>query len=184
MKTHSFNIDIMNKTINYRSILLALALVLIAPVSMAQPGSGDAKKKRDEKIEQLKIAFITKELDLTVDEAEKFWPAYNEMNTALKKERKARKIKSKKLKANYESMSETEVKKSSEAIMNSEIKESKLKKEHMGKVADVIGYKKAVKLLSLEQRFKRELLRKLNERKKELNGQTRPNGNNPQRTRG
>ncbi len=180
MKIHSYNTAIMTCAIHKKIISLVVTLLFLVPISLAQPGNSEAKKNRDEKIEQLKIAFITKELDLAIDEAEKFWPAYNAMTADLKKERRARKIKSNKLKKNYEAMTETEVKKNSEAIMDSEIKEVKLKKEHMGKVAEVIGYKKTVKLLSLEQKFKRELLKKLNERKQELDGQnTSPNGNRP-----
>ncbi|MFT5858645.1 MAG: hypothetical protein ACI865_000733 [Flavobacteriaceae bacterium] len=157
-------------------------ILLLSPIVYGQPGRNqpNPKKEREEKIEQLKIAFITKELDLTTSEAEKFWPAYNAMSDDLKRERKGRKAKSKKLKENYEGMTEDQVRKSSEDIMDSEIKEVKLKKDHMGKIATVIGYKKTVKLLSVEQKFKRELLRKLNDRKKELNqnsGQVRPQGN-------
>ena len=159
-------------------------LLFLSPMVLAQTGRNqpDQKKKRDEQIEQLKIAFITKELDLTSSEAEKFWPAYNTMSSELKKERKARKTKSNKLKKNYETMTEAEVRKNSEEIMDSEIEEVKLKKEHMGKIAALIGYKKTVKLLSVEQKFKRELLKKLNERKQELNhnsGQLRPQGDAP-----
>ena len=48
-----------------------------------------------------------------------------------------------------------------------------IRKEYMNKIAGVITYKKAVKLLTVEQKFKQELLNKLNERK-----------GNPQNTQG
>ena len=38
---------------------------------------GNAQKTDSEKIEQLKIAFFTDELDLTASEAKRFWPVYN-----------------------------------------------------------------------------------------------------------
>ena len=142
--------------------LLVLIFGLIAPMTMAQPEGGKQTKK--EKIEQLKIAFITKELDLSTEEAEKFWPAYNEMADALKEERKERKKLSKELKENFDVLSDTDIEKKAKSIMDSEIKEAELKKEHTEKIAGIIGYRKATKLLSLEQRFKRELLNKLNER--------------------
>lgn len=179
MKIHSYNKGIMTKLIHKRLVSFAVALLLFAPISLAQPGSEEAKKDRAEKIEQLKIAFITKELELSAQEAEKFWPVYNTMNAAIKKERRARKAKSRKLRENYKTMTEAEVKKSSEAIMDSELKQIKLKKEHMNKVSEVIGYKKTVTLLLAEQKFKRELLKKLNKRKQEINRENRPNGNQP-----
>ncbi len=50
----------------------------------AQPGRG-------EKLEALKVAFITKELNLTSVEAQKFWPVYNGYFDELKKARQENK---------------------------------------------------------------------------------------------
>ena len=36
------------------------------------------EKESREKIKALKVAYITNQLDLTADEAEKFWPIYND----------------------------------------------------------------------------------------------------------
>ncbi len=161
----------MNLLRNTKNQLLVLMLMFITPMSFAQQnGDGMTKKER---IEQLKIAFITKELDLSSEEAEKFWPVYNEMADELKSERKSRKKLSSELKDGMEKMSEGDVKKKTTEILDSEIHEAELKKEYTEKIADIIGYKKATKLLSLEQRFKRELLNKLKER------QNKPRGNGP-----
>lgn len=150
-----------------------LFTLLLANHTFAQPAKPNAANKK-EKIEQLKIAFITKELDLTVSESEKFWPVYNEMSDKLKEERKTRKTLSVELKNGMETLTEADIKKKTNAILDSDIKEAQLKKDYTEKIAAVIGYKKATKLLSLEQRFKRELLKKLNEQKanpKPNNGQ-------------
>ena len=40
--------------------------------------------KRQENIEALKVAFMSKELALTPDEAQKFWPLYNQYSNELK----------------------------------------------------------------------------------------------------
>jgi 1,2-phenylacetyl-CoA epoxidase catalytic subunit len=162
------------KNVQIRCIFATIALVLVSFSSSAQTAEKPQPKK--EKIEQLKIAFITKELDLTTEEAEKFWPVYNEMTTALRKEKKSRREKNAALKANYETLSDDEIEKKTLEILDSEIAEATLRKEHTEKIAKVIGYKKTVKLLSIEQRFKKELLKKLNERQGQ-NNQNRPNGN-------
>lgn len=148
----------------------ALASIVIFALSFSSNAQTTEKPQpRKEKIEQLKIAFITKELDLTTEEAEKFWPVYNEMTAALKKEKKSRREKNAALKANFETLTEAEIEKKATEILDSEITEAELKKEHTAKIAKVIGYKKAVKLLSIEQRFKKELLKKLNERQNQNN---------------
>ena len=46
-----------------------------------------AQPARGEKIEAIKVAYITKELNLSSDEAQKFWPVYNEYFKELKKVR-------------------------------------------------------------------------------------------------
>lgn len=160
--------------------ILSLAICLFSFYGISQKPA-EAQPTKKDKIEQLKIAFITKELDLTTEEAEKFWPAYNEMTTAIKKEKKSRRQKSNELKTNFETLSDADIQKKATEILDSEIAEAKLKKEHTEKIAKIIGYKKAVKLLNVEQRFKKELLNKLNERKGGGQGpnQNRPNRVNP-----
>lgn len=47
----------------------------------------DAQPPRGEKIQAIFVAFVTKELNLTSDEAQKFWPVYNQYFGELKKAR-------------------------------------------------------------------------------------------------
>ena len=147
-----------------KTALFAAAL-LISSLSFSQQSQTPEQRKaaRDEKIEQLKIAFITKELDLSTEEAEKFWPVYNDMSDALKEERKKRKRESATLKKNFDALDDAAVKTKTKAILASEIKEAQLKQEYTEKIAEIIGYRKAAKLLSVEQTFKRELLNRLKE---------------------
>ncbi len=157
-------------TMNQFSKLLSSLLFIgvIAFSSTAQPPKENASKR--EKVEQLKIAYITKELNLTSEEAKAFWPLYNAMTTEISTERKKRRKLAQQLKANLETLSEEEIKTKTQEMLDSEIAESKLKKEHLEKIAGVVGYKKAVTLLALEQQFKKELLKRLNQQ-----GQTKPN---------
>lgn len=47
-----------------------------------QPPPRPMNKEQREKLEFFRIQFITKKLDLTPAEAEKFWPVYNEQKDA------------------------------------------------------------------------------------------------------
>lgn len=64
-----------------KKILLSLAFLLFITKGLVycQPGGGG------ERIEALRIAFITKQLQLTPQEAEKFWPVYNVYDDDMKK---------------------------------------------------------------------------------------------------
>ena len=79
------------------------------------------------------------------------------------------------LKENFETLSEADIKSKSQSILSNEVEQAELKKEYHDKIADVIGYKKATKLLSLEQRFKRELLEQMKGRKEPPHGKPAPN---------
>ena len=153
--------------------VLAITVALFSFYGLSQDGTPKQTKK--DKVEQLKIAYITKELDLSAEEAEKFWPVYNDMNDALKAEKKTRRTKTQELKKNFETLSEKQIEEKTIAILDSEIAEAKLKKEHTQKIAKVIGYKKMVQLLRVERHFKKELLNRLNEGQGRGHGQNRPN---------
>lgn len=160
------------KALNKLSFLI-LTFVFISGFANAQPGDVRANKK--EKIEQLKIAFITKELELTTDEAEKFWPIYNEMSDKLHEKKKDERKLQKELKDNFDTLSDEDIKSKSQTILDNDIQQAELKKEYHEKIAGVIGYKKATKLLSLEQQFKRELLQHVKERQEPPHGKPAPN---------
>jgi Skp family chaperone for outer membrane proteins len=63
-----------------KKMLVFVVLCLGLNFSYAQP-------PRAEKLEAIKVAYITKELSLTSDEAQKFWPVYNQYFAELKKAR-------------------------------------------------------------------------------------------------
>lgn len=148
---------------------LVLGILLLAPLTvLAQPekekiDKEKAEKDREEKIDRLKIAFITTELNLTSEEAEKFWPIYNESEAKLKELRKANRKIEKELDDAYETMTNEEAKKKLATIFENDEKETALRKEYAEKFSKVIGEKRALKLLSLEHEFRRELLDRLRE---------------------
>ena len=63
-----------------KRILIAAVCLLAATALFAQPQkpSEEQRKKDFERIKAEKIAFITSELDLTPEEAQVFWPVYNQ----------------------------------------------------------------------------------------------------------
>ena len=134
-----------------------------------------------EKVEQLKIAYFTKELNLTTSEAEKFWPIYKEMEGKIKEIRKNRRKIAKNLHQNGDSLAVDVVKKNTIAIFDSEIAEINVKKEYYNKIGDAISFKKASKVYKVEMEFRKKLLQKLKEERGNGGG---PGGNRPPRPGG
>lgn len=127
--------------------------------AFAQPGPNQRPNKG--KVNQLKIAYFTKELDLTTEQAEKFWPLYNEMTDKIREKKKEGRQAASELKDNASTLTEEDAKAKMQVALNAEVDQAKVRKEYTEKIAGVIGYKKTAKLLSLEAQFKRELLKRL-----------------------
>ncbi|MCC6701171.1 MAG: sensor of ECF-type sigma factor [Fluviicola sp.] len=153
----------MNQSFKY---LIAFLVVITPLFGSAQP-EGKKKppteKEREDKIDKLKIAFISQELTLTTEEAEKFWPIYNELEAKIKELRKANRKIEKEVEDNYDKLSEEDAEKKFDEVLANEEKEIALRKEYNEKFSKVIGHKRTLKLLSLEREFKRELLDALRE---------------------
>jgi hypothetical protein len=64
------------------TLFSAAAFFVKAQAAEQQPPQVSEQKQQN--IEALKVAFISKELELTPSEAEKFWPVYNQYSKELK----------------------------------------------------------------------------------------------------
>src|SRR6478672_1216789 len=65
-----------------KKIIIVLSFVLLHNyICLAQPG------REGGRIEAIKVAFFTEQLNLTSEEAQKFWPLYNTYFAELKKAR-------------------------------------------------------------------------------------------------
>jgi hypothetical protein len=63
-----------------------IAMLILGFASQAQPMKPDRETRAAEikKIQAMEMAFITKELNLSPDEAQKFWPVFNQYRNELK----------------------------------------------------------------------------------------------------
>ncbi len=65
-----------------KKFYLIMIFAGIASFASAQEEQPSAKRQQD--IEALKVAFISRELELTPEEAQKFWPVYNQYSKELR----------------------------------------------------------------------------------------------------
>jgi hypothetical protein len=116
---------------SFKYILVFVIAVFATRLSYAQPG-------KQNKIEALKVSFITKKINLTPNEAQSFWPLYNEYNDKIKFARKNFRQQNK----------ETDFKTDKEAddFLSAELKlrqtEVDLQKEYFEKFKKILGSKK------------------------------------------
>jgi hypothetical protein len=127
-----------------------------------------AQKRHDhEKIEALKVAFITEQLDLTPKEAQVFWPIYNAHNKAmfaLKKQE--RQIRKKIQKEAVNTLSEKEALTLIHKIETLRTEELALEKKLNQDLQERLSALKILKLKIAEHQFRKRLLRRIKQGRK------------------
>ena len=117
-----------------KKYLLSLFVIFTFFFSSAQNG------QRSEKIEALKIAFITQRLDLTPTEAEKFWPIYNEYEVEINNLR---------------------ISNRTGDVLDNEQKLLDIKKKYSPRFEKILGPQKLNKLFTAEKEFRNVLIKRL-----------------------
>ena len=126
---------------------------------MASIAVGQIESKRD-KIEALRVSFISQKVNFTTQEAQAFWPLYNEYQDKIILARKSfRQQYNKNTDYNFTTDREAE------AYLNAEItlkqKEFEYYKDYLEKFKKIIPVKKIALLLKAEEEFKKELIKNI-----------------------
>ena len=140
-----------------KKYILLILLCLFAFKSNAQK---DSKKDH---IKSLKIAFLTDNLELSSQEAEKFWPIYNAYFEEMHKVKylEYKKIKHQLKEEGFENLSEEEAKVLLKKLEEIEKNEFELNKKFVANLETVLSAKKIILLKKLEDDFNRKLLDRL-----------------------
>jgi len=155
------------KAMKTSSITLTI-LLLCAFTGFAQPGKGGGRGKERgavrERIKSERIAFITERLSLTAEEAQRFWPVYNELSQQMDGIKKEQRAARKNLGDRLASMPDRDV----EVAMNEDLNRQQqlldLQRKSMTDLSKILPPKKVAMLLKAERDFKLEMLRKMKER--------------------
>jgi hypothetical protein len=143
-------------------IILLLLFTWTTPL-LAQAGGDKPTPSGAERVKALKVAFITQSLKLTSDEAEKFWPIYNEYSDKRDVVRAQLAENRKKVKEQAETLSAQELMKLADEEMTLRQQDLDLQKEMHEKLKKVLPAKKLAMLYVAEEEFKKELLKMLKE---------------------
>ncbi len=156
------------------SLILLLA---ISQWSFAQgPPPPDGGKGRD-KIEAAKIGLISERLGLTPEEAEKFWPVYNEYSQ--KRRENHRQFQEARRKYNPETASDRETEEMLRLGRQTKERQLKIEKEYSERLLSVISSRQLLSLQEAEREFREMLLKRLEQRQRQQqNQQLRQRENN------
>lgn len=145
------------------TITLAWALAATAVIVQAQPSG--------ERIKSLKISFITSELDLSPEEAQQFWPIYNQYDAEMMALEEEGRVLHQKYAGRFHDLSDTEAEEVIQSNLDREEQELELKRKYYDQLEEVVGSAKVLILMQAERKFRLRLLEILKEHRQ---GRSRP----------
>ncbi len=140
-------------------------IFLLIFIAFLSSFSSKAQIKRGsfEKIRSFKIAYLTDELNLTENEAQKFWPIYNKYDKKMMQlHREERFSIRKKILSNggIDSLSEKRSKEIFDRIQAINKQKNKIRTSFHDKVSKILSFKKILTLEISEHEFNRKLMGK------------------------
>lgn len=153
-----------------RTSLLFATLLLLVPQSHAQDDDmQQIPEDRMQEIKAQKTAFLTQRLDLSPEEAQKFWPVYNQFDKELEGVRNSMREDHKDVKKDTE-LTEAEASAAIEKELASRQKELDIRKKYVPEFKKAIGAVKTLRLAKAERDFRRELIKRVRQRVEERRG--------------
>jgi hypothetical protein len=142
--------------VNFKYILLTAMWIISIHTAFAQ---ADSKK---EKIDALRATFISKKVNFTAQEAQAFWPLYNEMNDKLDATRKTFRLQYNAT-TNYDFKTDKEAETYLAAELNLKQKEFEIYRDYYERFKKVLPVKKVAAVRRAEDDFKKEIIKTIKE---------------------
>jgi hypothetical protein len=130
------------------SLILTVLISSLFTAKAQDNLQGDDNDKRQEKIQALYVAYITRQLELTPEDAQKFWPVHTQFTNELKA-----------VNANLPELDKQQ------ATLN-------IKKKYQENFNRILGSKRCERFFKMNDEFKRKLLERM--RKQRAEQQQRP----------
>jgi hypothetical protein len=142
-------------------VLLLMAGLTISEAVAQNPGR--------EKLDAYKIAFFTQRLNLTPQEAEKFWPVYNEFQNKRGLIQTEKMQLNRNVNQNELNMSEKELTEAGDKLISLQIQEANLTMEYHKRFKEVLSPVKVIRLYQAENQYRLQLLNELKQNQPQRN---------------
>nr|WP_321233164.1 sensor of ECF-type sigma factor [uncultured Psychroserpens sp.] len=124
------------------------------------------RKERQERIQALKVAFITEKLELTSEEAQRFWPVYNAIES--EKETLRKEAQSIRRGLDFETLTDAEANKLITDMLGIENRKHNLHSKQVNDLLKVIPAKKVILLKVVEEQFNKRMIAELKKRREKF----------------
>lgn len=118
-----------------------------------------------DRIKTLKVAFITERVGLTSEEAQQFWPIYNEHEDNLEEIRRKERAELEINIARAQDLSNTDSERLLDRLLELQFEKQKVDQEFLSRLRTVIPAKKVLLLVKAEEDFKRQMIQEFRKRR-------------------
>jgi hypothetical protein len=147
---NNFKSDTMKRTAIISTIILVFALVTITAQTPAL-----------DKLNAYKVGFFTKKLNLTSQEAEKFWPVYNEYQKQKTQIQVEKGTLIRNFNQNESSLNDNQISEIGDKLVATLVQESSLQVAFHKKLKEVLPPAKVIRFYQAENQYKAQLLNEL-----------------------
>lgn len=151
----------------FRNMKSRLIAVMMLVYLSAFPVS--AQNGNREKLQSYKIAFFTKKLNLTPQEAEKFWPVYNWYEDMRGKIQAERQEINRNFNQNELNMTDRDLTEAGDRLIALQSREASLAQDFHNKIKGILSPVKVMRLYQAENQYRLLLLNELQQRKQDRN---------------
>jgi hypothetical protein len=142
-----------------------ILLILLAAFPLVQLKAQNPNLNPNmEKLNAYKIAFFTRRLNLTSQEAEKFWPVYNEFQDKRNSILLQRQALNRNINQNELNMSEKEMIEASDKHVSLLVQEAVLAQEYHKKFREILSPQKILRLYQAENQYRLLLLNEIKDK--------------------
>lgn len=156
-----------------RQLFIALIILLITPVLSAQNDKGASDKGRQrwfKEMRQYKHDFLVKELDMTQEQQDRFFPLYDKMESEKHAIDKQTRQLERDIIAKGEQATDLEYEKAAEAAYELDGKKNAIEMRYFKEYKSILSKKQLFKLKCAERKFTRNIMlhrKKATDKKKE-----------------
>jgi Spy/CpxP family protein refolding chaperone len=155
-------------------LLRSILVVLLATVSLMATAQQAPAGQQDRlnQLENAKIAYLTDKISLTQDQAQSFWPVYNDFTTKRRElNRQQRMLRT----TSPDGLTDQQIKANLNQAMALREQEVKLERDYFNKFQKILSIRQVAKLYSAERDFTREVIKRVADRRGGP-GRGRPDG--------
>ncbi len=148
-----------------KKILFFIVAVAFGFSAFAQPND-EEHEKRMEKFRAEKVSFLTSNLDLTPDEAQKFWPVYNQLEKERWEAQMQRRQLEEKVLETRETIPDYKIKQLTREFAGNMQKEANLLVSYNEKFLEILPPAKVLRLYKAENEFRLHMIKQFRDKRK------------------